>query len=76
MQNELCLPNNALYLKLCIENNMKNFYFQMPSPIAIFYLNDANYLLPIAIQLYQNEVEDNPVGQFLYSLRIVMWLCS
>jgi len=49
-------------------------YTKMPSPIAIFYLNDANYLLPVAIQLYQNEAENNPV--FFPNDQELVWLAA
>ena len=46
--------------------------FQVPSPIALFYLNDADDLLPIAIQLYQDKPDKNPVSDCMSTL-IQFW---
>lgn len=39
------------------------FFKQMCAPAALFYLNDANYLMPVAIQLFPDPAPDNPVSK-------------
>ncbi|XP_023237606.1 allene oxide synthase-lipoxygenase protein-like [Centruroides sculpturatus] len=49
------------------------------SPIALFYLNKDNDLLPIAIQLFQDPKPDNPVSifnLFLYTFSLFLLLGS
>ena len=41
------------------------FFFQLCAPIALFFLNAAKELLPIAIQLHQDIHPDNPVSHTL-----------
>lgn len=37
------------------------FFFQVASPIALFYLSTKQTLLPVLIQLHQEKSEHNPV---------------
>ncbi|XP_071127740.1 allene oxide synthase-lipoxygenase protein-like [Mytilus edulis] len=46
----------------------------MPCPLALFYFNDANCLLPIAIQLFQKKGPSNPV--FLRSDPEYTWMLA
>ncbi|XP_037075252.1 LOW QUALITY PROTEIN: polyunsaturated fatty acid 5-lipoxygenase-like [Pollicipes pollicipes] len=47
---------------------------QLCSPIALFYLNKSDELMPLAIQLFQNKGPDNPV--FLPSDPPNLWLLA
>jgi hypothetical protein len=38
-------------------------YFQLTSPIALFFVNGKHQLVPIAIQLFQEKGDDNPVSR-------------
>ncbi|XP_076345083.1 polyunsaturated fatty acid lipoxygenase ALOX15B-like isoform X2 [Tachypleus tridentatus] len=46
----------------------------LPAPIALFYMNKSNVLLPIAIQLFQRKGPNNPV--FLCSDHQEVWLLA
>ncbi|XP_022247531.1 hydroperoxide isomerase ALOXE3-like [Limulus polyphemus] len=46
----------------------------LPAPIALFYMNKSNVLLPIAIQLFQQKGPDNPV--FLCGDHREVWLLA
>eukprot|EP00795_Rhopilema_esculentum_P008395 gene8395-14372_t len=52
-----------------IQNNNK-----IPSPIALFYLNTESQFVPIAIQLYQEKSESNPV--FFPTDQEYVWLAA
>ncbi|CAG2249787.1 ALOX5 [Mytilus edulis] len=43
-------------------------------PFALFYFNNANHLMPIAIQLFQQKGPDNPV--FLPSDPVYVWMLA
>lgn len=53
------------------------FTQQLCSPLALFYLNKNNKLLPVAIQLKQKKGPDNPVSPLLspkYSYYSMHWI--
>ena len=44
---------------------------QVPSPMALFYLNPDGDLMPLAIQLYQLPGDDNPVSWLTNFIRFI-----
>lgn len=59
------------YLHCRIHNRLIYFFFaiivQSPVPIALFFVNGAGKLIPVAIQLFQQKGPDNPV-RFLQTI--------
>ncbi|KAK3100682.1 hypothetical protein FSP39_023741 [Pinctada imbricata] len=48
-------------LKVLEDLPCKSAEYKCPVPIALFFVNGENRLVPLAIQLYQQKAEDNPV---------------
>lgn len=49
------------------------FVSQCPVPIALFFVNGDGRLVPIAIQLFQQKADDNPVRKISHYIKLQSW---
>ncbi|XP_033100800.1 arachidonate 5-lipoxygenase-like [Anneissia japonica] len=66
-----CLQNNRIFI---VDHKFLEGIPNITVPMALYYSNDNNDLLPIAIQLYQQAASDNPV--FLPSDPKYTWMMA
>lgn len=50
------------------------YCFQLCKPMALFFVNDSKELMPIAIQLFQDPGDANPVSTKLYINQLMLSL--
>ena len=58
------LTNDYLntHIKHCVMKTLIRVVLQLCAPIALFYLNTAGDLMPVAIQMFQHKGADNVVS--------------